>query len=104
MTTFDDRKDAFERKFILDEEQKFRAVARRNRQLGEWAAGKLGKSGDEAEAYAKEVVAADFAEAGDEDVFRKVRADLPTSVSDEDIRQTMQALLEKAAAEVKAGS
>lgn len=104
MTTFDDRKDAFERKFILDEEQKFRAVARRNRQLGEWAAGKLGKSGDEAEAYAKEVVAADFAEAGDEDVFRKVRADLPASVSDEDIRQTMQALLEKAAAEVKAGS
>lgn len=104
MTTFDDRKDAFERKFILDEEQKFRAVARRNRQLGEWAAGKLGKSGDEAEAYAKEVVAADFAEAGEEDVFRKVRTDLPASVSDEDIRQTMQALLEKAAAEVKAGS
>lgn len=103
MTTFDDRKDAFERKFILDEEQKFRAVARRNRQLGEWAAGKLGKSGDEAEAYAKEVVAADFAEAGEEDVFRKVRTDLPASVSDEDIRQTMQALLEKAAAEVKAG-
>ncbi len=104
MITFDDRKDAFERKFILDEEQKFRAVARRNRQLGEWAAGKLGKSGGEAEAYAKEVVAADFAEAGEEDVFRKVRTDLPASVSDEDIRQTMQALLEKAAAEVKAGS
>lgn len=103
MTTFDDREQAFERKFVLDEEQKFRAVARRNRQLGEWVAAQLGKTGPEAEAYAKAVVAADFAEAGEDDVFRKVREDLPASVSDEDIRSTMQALLDKAAAEVKAG-
>jgi hypothetical protein len=102
MTTFDEREAAFERKFVLDEEQRFRATARRNRLLGEWAAGKLGKSGDEAAAYAKAVVAADFAEAGDDDVFKKVRADLPASVSDADIRTTMLHLLEQAAAEIKA--
>lgn len=104
MTTFDDRGQAFERKFILDEEQKFRAMARRNRMLGDWAATKLGKTGEEAEAYAKAVVAADFTEAGEDDVFRKVRGDLDASVSDADIRETMNALLEKAAAEVEAGS
>ncbi len=76
MTTFDDRENAFERKFALDEELRFRAVARRNKLLGLWAADKLGKSGDEAEAYAKEVVRADFQEAGDRDVFRKIRSDL----------------------------
>lgn len=101
-TTFDDREAAFERKFVLDEEQRFRAMARRNRLLGEWAAGKLGKSGDEAASYAKTVVAADFAEAGDEDVFKKVRADLPASVADGDIRTAMHDLLEQAAAEIKA--
>jgi len=104
MTTFDERKDAFERKFALDEEQKFRANARRNRLLSEWAAAKLGKSGEEAAAYAKTVVAADFAEAGEEDVFAKVRGDLPASVSDAEIRTQMAELLEKAATEVKAGS
>ncbi|BCJ91581.1 hypothetical protein IZ6_23160 [Terrihabitans soli] len=102
MTTFDDREAAFERKFVLDEDQRFRATARRNRLLGEWAAAKQGKSGDEAAAYAKTVVAADFAEAGDEDVFKKVRSDLPASVSDDEIRSTMLDLLEKAATEVKA--
>lgn len=104
MTTFDDREAAFERKFVLDEDQKFRAMARRNRLLGDWAAAKLGKEGDEASAYAKLVVAADFAEAGDEDVFRKIRADLPAAVSDDEIRAAMNQFLEQAATEVKAGS
>ena len=104
MTTFDDREAAFERKFVLDEDQKFRAMARRNRMLGLWAADKLGKGGEEADAYAKAVVHADFAEAGEDDVFRKLRDDLDPSVTDEDIRRAMQDLLDKAAAEVKAGS
>jgi hypothetical protein len=104
MTTFDDREAAFERKFVLDEDQRFRAMARRNRLLGEWAAAKQGKTGDDAAAYAKTVVAADFAEAGDEDVFKKVRADLPAAVSDDEIRSTMLTLLEKAAVEVKSAS
>jgi hypothetical protein len=107
MTTFDDREAAFERKFVLDEDQKFRAMARRNRTLGVWAAEKLGKSGDEAAAYAKAVVASDIAEAGDHDVFRKVRADFDAAgvaVPDDEIRKVMQELLDKAAAEVKAGS
>lgn len=103
MTTFDEREKGFERKFALDEEQKFRANARRNRLLGEWAAGKLGKTADDAAAYAKEVVASDFAEAGHEDVFNKVRGDLPASVSDEDIRTAMEQFLIQAATEVKAG-
>ena len=103
MTTFDDRKDAFERKFVLDEEQRFRAAARRNKLLGEWVASKLGKSGAEAEAYARSVVAADFAEAGDEDVFRKVQSDLQgggVSITESEIRATMQDLLERAVADI----
>lgn len=107
MTTFDQRQDAFEKKFALDEEQKFKATARRNRKLGNWAAGKLGLSGAEAEAYAKAVVAADFEEAGDEDVFRKVRGDLDAkglqNIADAEIRAKMEQLLVEAAAEVKAG-
>jgi hypothetical protein len=103
MTTFDDREAAFERKFVLDEDQRFRAMARRNRLLGEWVAAKLGKSGDEATAYAKTVVASDFAEAGDDDVFRKVRADLDAAIADDDIRTAMRDLLEQAAGEIKAG-
>ena len=72
MSTFDKREEGFEKKFALDEETKFKAEARRNKLLGLWAAEKLGKAGDEAAAYAKEVVAADFEEAGDTDVLRKV--------------------------------
>ncbi len=102
MTTFDEREKGFERKFALDEEQKFRAVARRNRLLGEWAAAKLGKTGEDVTAYAKEVVASDFAEAGHEDVFQKVRGDLPASVSDDEIRAAMDQFLAQAALEVKA--
>ena len=75
MASMDERKDAFENKFAHDEELKFKAIARRNKLLGLWAAEKLGKTGADADAYALEVVKADFEEAGDEDVYRKVRAD-----------------------------
>ena len=104
MTSIDDRKNAFENKFAHDEELKFKALARRNKQLGLWAAEKLGKTGDAAEAYAKEVVVADFEEAGDEDVFRKVRADFDAAgveQSDHQIRRTMEELLDQAIASVK---
>jgi hypothetical protein len=108
MSTFDKRQEGFEKKFALDEEQKFKATARRNRKLGAWVAEKLGLSGDEAVAYAKEVVASDFEEAGDDDVFRKVRGDLDAkglhSVSDAELRAKMSELLIEAAAEVKAGT
>jgi len=108
MSTFDKRQEGFEKKFALDEEQKFKATARRNRKLGAWVAEKVGLSGAEADAYAKSVVAADFEEAGDEDVFRKVRADLnakgQSSISDADIRAKMDTLLAEAAAEIKAGT
>ena len=76
MSSFDKREEGFEKKFALDEEQKFKAEARRNKLLGMWAAEKLGITGDAAAAYAKEVVAADFEEAGDGDVLRKVMGDL----------------------------
>jgi hypothetical protein len=89
MSTFDDRESAFENKFAHDEEMKFRAEARRNKLLGLWAAGKMGLSGDEAEAYAKEVVKADFEEAGHEDVVRKVAGDLGDKSSPDEIRAQM---------------
>lgn len=104
MASMDDRKDAFEKKFAHDEELKFKATARRNKLLGLWAAGKLGKTGADAEGYAKEVVAADFEEAGDEDVFRKVRADFDAAgvdQSDHQIRRTMEELLAEAIEQVK---
>ena len=104
MSSFDERKDAFEKRFAHHEELRFKATARRNKQLGLWAAGKLGKTGDEAEAYAKSVVLADFEEAGDEDVMRKVKTDLAaTGVSEADIRAKMAELLVKAAEAVQAG-
>ena len=106
MTTFDKREEGFEKKFALDEELQFKANARRNKLLGTWAAEKLGLSGADADAYAKAVVLADFEEAGDEDVFRKVRADLDakgkTDITDQQLRQTMNELLAKAVAEIKA--
>lgn len=86
MTTFDDRENAFENKFAHDEELKFRCAARRNKLTGLWAAELMGKSGDAAAAYAREVVAADMAEAGDEDVVRKLAADLADKASDATIR------------------
>ncbi len=106
MASMDDREKGFERKFALDEEQRFKAMARRNKLLGVWAAEKLGKSGDDVDAYAREVVAADFAEAGDEDVFRKVRGDLDKAgvkVSDADIRTAMSDLMVKAADQIAKG-
>ncbi|WP_139975703.1 MULTISPECIES: DUF1476 domain-containing protein [Brucella/Ochrobactrum group] len=105
MTTgMDDRRDAFEKKFALDAELRFKAEARRNKLLGLWVADQLGKKDGDAEAYAKEVVAADFEEAGDEDVFRKVRADFDAagvSVADDVIREKMLAFLEEAIRQVK---
>ena len=86
MTTFDDRESAFENKFAHDEEMKFKAEARRNKLLGLWAASLLGKDGDEAQAYATEVVKADFEEAGHEDVIRKVAGDLAGKSSEDEIR------------------
>jgi hypothetical protein len=107
MTTFDKREEGFEKKFAHDEELKFKASARRNKLLGQWAAEKLGLTGAEVDAYAKEVIAADFEEAGDEDVFRKVRKDFDAKgvkESDHQIRRTMQELMEKAVAQIKAGT
>ena len=106
MTTFDKREEGFERKFALDEEMRFRANARRNKLLGLWAAEKLGLSGAEAEAYAREVVKADIEEAGDNDVFRKVRGDFDkgkVEQSDHQIRRTMEELMQTAAEQIKAG-
>ena len=106
MTTFDKREEGFEKQFAHDEELKFRATARRNRLLGHWAAEKLGLTGAEVDAYAKEVVAAEFEEAGDEDVFRKLRKDFDAKgvvQSDHQIRRTMQELMATAVAQIKTG-
>jgi len=106
MTTFDQRKDAFENKFAHDEDLRFKATARRNKLLGLWAAEKLGKSGADAEAYAKAVVVADFEEAGDEDVVRKIKNDFAlanVNAADTEIRTVMTELLIKAAEDIQAG-
>ena len=97
MTTFDDRESAFENKFAHDEEMRFRVLARRNRLLGEWAAGLMGLSAVETEAYAKEVVRADFEEAGDEDVIRKVLGDLTSAGVESDEVKIRDMLGEKMA-------
>lgn len=107
MTTFNEREKAAENKFAHDAELQFKATARRNKLLGLWAAEKLGKAGDEAEAYAKAVVMADFEEAGDDDVVRKLVADFAAGqveVSEHVIRRTMDELLAKAIEAVKAGA
>ncbi len=100
MTTFDDRENAFENKFAHDSEMQFRAEARRNKLTGLWAAGLMGKSGDDATAYAMEVVNADFEEAGIEDVVRKLVADLAGKASAEEIRAKMAELLPVAKAQL----
>jgi len=101
-TTFDKREEGFEKQFAHDEELKFKAMARRNKMLGLWAAGILGKSGADAEAYAKEVVLADFEEAGDTDVLRKVTKDLqPKGITEQQIRARMTELLTEAVAQIK---
>ncbi len=100
MPTFDDRENAFENKFAHDAEMQFRAEARRNKLTGLWAAGLLGKAGDDAEAYARTVVAADFEEAGIEDVVRKVAADLAGHATAEEVRAKMAELLPVAKAQL----
>jgi hypothetical protein len=108
MSGIDQRKDAAEKKYAHDEELTFKANARRAKLLGLWAAGHLGKAGADADAYAKSVVMSDFEEAGDEDVFRKIRADLnaggKTDISDHVIRRTMDELMATAVEQIKAGS
>ncbi|MCA8869938.1 MAG: DUF1476 domain-containing protein [Rhodobacteraceae bacterium] len=96
MTTFEDRLSGFEAKYAHDEEMQFKAQARANKLLGLWAAGLLGKSGDEADAYAKEIVKADFEEAGHEDVFRRVAGDLGNRADAKTIRGMMIETLAKA--------
>lgn len=100
MTTFDDRESAFENKFVHDEELQFKAIARRNKLVGLWAAELLGKSGDDAAAYAVEVVKADFEEAGHDDVVRKVAADLGSLASEDEIRAKMDEMLTIAKSQV----
>jgi hypothetical protein len=107
MSSFDKRQEGFEKKFAHDEEMRFKANARRNKLLGLWAAEKLGKSGEEADAYAKSVVTADFEEAGDDDVFRKVRKDFDAAgvqQSDHQIRRTMDELMATAIEQIRAGT
>ncbi len=104
MTTFDKREEGFEKQFAHDEELRFKAMARRNKLLGLWAAEKMGITGADAEAYAKDVVMADFEEPGEEDVFRKIRKDCDAkklAVSDQDIRSAMSELLAQAVAQIK---
>jgi hypothetical protein len=106
MTTFDKREEGFEKQFAHDEELRFKATARRNKLLGQWAAEKLGLSGAEAESYAKSVVMADFEEAGDHDVMRKIRTEFDAkgvAQSDHQIGRVMTELMEKAVADIKAG-
>jgi len=105
MTTFDQRKDGFEKKFAHDEELRFKATARRNKLLGQWAAGKLGLTGLDADSYAKDVIMSDFEETGDHDVFRKIRQDFDAkkvAAKDEEIRAAMDELMAQAIAQIKA--
>ena len=104
MSGMDERSEAYENKFAHDEELRFKAEARRNKMLGLWAAELLGKEGDDAEAYAKEVVLADFEEAGDQDVFRKVRQDFDAAgvdQSDHQIRRHMDEMLQQAIEQIR---
>ncbi|OQW54296.1 DUF1476 domain-containing protein [Candidatus Raskinella chloraquaticus] len=106
MNSFDDRKDAFENKFAHDEELRFKASARRNKLVGMWAAEKMGLSGAAANQYAMDVVKADFEEAGDEDVFRKIRKDLEAAnvtMSDHQIRHAMDELMVTAIQQIQTG-
>ena len=106
MTTFDKREEGFEKQFAHDEELKFKATSRRNKLLGLWTAEKLGRKGPDAESYAKEVVMADFEEAGDDDVFRKIRKDLDAAgvaTTDQEIRTVMTELMGAAVQQIKAG-
>ena len=97
MEKFDERKKSFEKKFAHDEELKFKVAAKRNKYLGQWASQKLGYDAEKEKEYIQAVIKADFQEAGDEDVFRKIKEDLKDhNISDEDIRKKMKELNEKA--------
>lgn len=100
MSSFEDRQNAFESKFAHDAEMQFKAEARRNKLLGLWAADLMGKTGDDADAYAKEVIRSDFEEAGDEDVYRKVSGDLGDKADEATIRAQMSSLLAEAKAQL----
>ena len=100
MTSMKDRENAFENKFAHDAEMQFKADARRNKLLGLWAAGLMGKTGAAADAYAKEVVKADFEEAGHEDVYRKVAGDLGAKADEATIRRQMSDLMAEAKSQV----
>ncbi len=105
MTTFDKREKSFEAKYAHDQETLFKIGARRNKLLGQWMAGQLGLDGADAEAYAKAVIASDFERPGDEDVFEKVWADVQSkglSLTEAEVRQQMQDLLETARDQVTA--
>jgi hypothetical protein len=106
MTTFDKREEAFEKKFALDEEQKFKAMARSDKLLGLWVAEKLGLSADEARTYSNELVVSEFEAAGHAGVLRKVANDLSAKgivITDEEIRLKMDELMAQAVAQVKSG-
>ncbi|GAA6149108.1 DUF1476 domain-containing protein [Pseudooceanicola nitratireducens] len=100
MSTFDDREKAFENKYAHDQEMQFRAEARRNKLLGLWAAELMGKTGEDAVEYAREVVKSDFEEAGHEDVVRKVSGDLGDKATDDEIRAKMDQLLKVAKSQI----
>lgn len=107
MSNFNERKKGFEGKFAHDQELQFKAGARRNKLLGLWAAGLMGKTGDDAEAYAKEIVKADFEKAGDDDVFGRVRGDFDAAgvdQSDHQLRRQMDDLLAEAMTQIEAES
>tara|TARA_B100001029_G_C14926069_1_gene374820 strand:- start:349 stop:657 length:309 start_codon:yes stop_codon:yes gene_type:complete len=100
MSTFEEREKSFEKKFAHDEELQFKVSARRNKYLGQWASQILGYNSDQEKEYIQSVIKADFAEAGDDDVFRKVKSDLKNhNISDEDIRKKMDELNDKAKSE-----
>ena len=99
MSSFDEREKSFEKKFVHDEELQFKVNAKRNKYLGEWAAEKLSKTEDDKETYVQEVIKSDFAEPGDEDVFRKIQSDFKKAsinIPDSEIREQMIYLLERA--------
>jgi len=105
MTTFDDRERSFEKKFAMDQELKFKAEARRNRLIGQWAAAKLGLSGSEVDDYVKAVRKADLLEKGDQDVIRKIRQDFAqkgVNVSDQELNRVMAEFLATAVASIEA--
>ena len=107
MTTFDKREEGFEKKFALDEEQRFKAEARRNKLLGLWVAEKLGMSADAANAYARDVIAAEFGAGGDANVVRKAVSDLTAKgvvITDAQVRAKMDELMAQAIVQVKAGT